>query len=88
MSAIEVCEGTITNVFVEKDGVLITPPLTCGLLPGVLRQELLENGEAKEAVLTLDDLKKGFYLGNSLRGLIGGGSWFNMHPHSTMAQIS
>jgi para-aminobenzoate synthetase/4-amino-4-deoxychorismate lyase len=40
------------------------------LLPGVLRQELLENGEAVEAILTVGDLSDGFYLGNSLRGLI------------------
>lgn len=66
----QICEGTITNVFVEKDGVLITPPLVCGLLPGVLRQELLDSGEAVEAILTVDDLSDGFYLGNSLRGLI------------------
>jgi branched-subunit amino acid aminotransferase/4-amino-4-deoxychorismate lyase len=66
----EACEGTITNIFVEKDGVLMTPPLACGLLPGVLRQELLETGGAVEAMLTLEDLKRGFYLGNSLRGLI------------------
>ena len=30
----EVCEGTIANVFLERDGVLLTPPLGCGLLPG------------------------------------------------------
>lgn len=65
-----VCEGTITNIFVQKSGVLVTPPVACGLLPGVLRQELLESGKAVEAVLGLDDLAGGFYLGNSLRGLM------------------
>ena len=66
----EVCEGTITNVFVERGGVLVTPPLACGVLPGVLRQELFESGQAVAGVLTLDDLAAGFYVGNSLRGLI------------------
>ena len=38
----EVCEGTITNIFAEAaDGILLTPPLTSGLLPGVLRAELI-----------------------------------------------
>ena len=37
-----VTEGSFTNVFVERDGMLLTPPLTAGLLPGVLRAELLE----------------------------------------------
>ncbi|RUM86896.1 MAG: aminodeoxychorismate synthase component I [Thermodesulfatator sp.] len=63
-------EGTITNVFLEKDGRLYTPPLALGLLPGVLREELLETGQAEERVLTLADLLSGrLYLGNSARGL-------------------
>ncbi|MBX3531755.1 MAG: aminotransferase class IV family protein [Rhizobiaceae bacterium] len=69
----EVCEGTITNVFADMgDAALATPPLTSGLLPGVLRQELLEAGRAVERVLTPDDLRaaKSLFVGNSLRGLI------------------
>ena len=67
----EVCEGTITNLFVERGGILRTPPLSCGVLPGVLRQELLDTGRAEEAVLSSDDLKAGdIFVGNSLRGLI------------------
>lgn len=67
----ELCEGTITNLFLDRDGVLLTPPLACGLLPGILRAELLAQGRAQEAVLTPDDLATGrLFLGNSLRGLI------------------
>jgi 4-amino-4-deoxychorismate lyase len=72
----EVCEGTITNVFVDAgNGVLLTPPLRCGLLPGVLRGELLESGQAQEAMLTEDDLHRAnaIFVGNSLRGLIRAG---------------
>jgi 4-amino-4-deoxychorismate lyase len=71
----EVCEGTITNVFADMGGgPLLTPALACGLLPGVFRGELLESGEAKEAVLTENDLHraKAIFVGNSLRGLILG----------------
>jgi para-aminobenzoate synthetase/4-amino-4-deoxychorismate lyase len=66
----EVVEGARSNVFVPRDGVLLTPPLSSGCLDGVLRRELLEDGRAREAVLTPDDLGNGFYFGNSLRGLI------------------
>ena len=69
----EVCEGTITNVFAEAtDGTLLTPALSSGLLPGVLRAELLDGGRAREAVLTADDLMDGrnLFVGNSLRDLI------------------
>lgn len=63
-------EGSFTSLFVEKDGVLNTPPLQRGLLPSVLRRELIENGRAIEAELTPDDLSSDFFVGNSLRGLI------------------
>lgn len=63
-------EGCFTNLFVERDGHLLTPPAQLGLLSGVLRRSLLESGQAIEAELTLDDLKDGFLIGNALRGLI------------------
>lgn len=69
----EICEGTITNVFADfGDGVLATPRLDCGLLPGVLRAELLDEGRAREGIYGLDDLRsaKALFVGNSLRGLI------------------
>ncbi|MEJ2457191.1 MAG: aminodeoxychorismate synthase component I [Novosphingobium sp.] len=65
-----VTEGTFTNLFVERDGKLLTPPARLGLLPGVLRRALVEEGRAVEAELTLDDLAGGFLIGNALRGLI------------------
>ena len=68
----EVCEGARSNVFVARDGVLLTPPLACGLLPGIMRRTLLESGQAIERVLRLDDLLQGsaLYVGNALRGLL------------------
>jgi 4-amino-4-deoxychorismate lyase len=68
----EVCEGTISTVFVTlADGARVTPPLSSGLLPGILRQTLLTQGWA-ERVLMLDDLRQAreIHLGNALRGLI------------------
>jgi para-aminobenzoate synthetase / 4-amino-4-deoxychorismate lyase len=65
-----VTEGSFTSVFVERDGVLLTPPLALGLLPGVLRRSLIEAGRAREAELTLDDLEPGFLIGNAVRGLV------------------
>ncbi|EAQ28745.1 Para-aminobenzoate synthase, component I [Erythrobacter sp. NAP1] len=64
-----VTEGSFTNIFVERDGVLLTPPASLGLLPGVLREYLIEKGQAREAELTLGDLTNGFQLGNAVRGL-------------------
>jgi para-aminobenzoate synthetase/4-amino-4-deoxychorismate lyase len=66
-----VTETSRSNIFVEHDGVLLTPPLEHGLLPGVLRRELMESGDAREAPLRLDDLRQAgrWFVGNSLRGL-------------------
>ncbi len=71
----ELCEGTITNLFVRfGDGRQVTPPLCCGLLPGVLRGRLLARGDWTEQVLTPDDLAgaETIWVGNALRGLIRG----------------
>ena len=66
-----VTEGAWTNVFAEgPDGVLLTPPVNLGLLPGVLRGSLIAAGKAREAELTLADLAGGFRLGNAVRGLV------------------
>ncbi|WP_127902236.1 aminotransferase class IV family protein [Solirhodobacter olei] len=66
------CEGTITNIFVQRGGRLLTPPPSAGLLPGVLRQELLASARATEADLWPIDLDnaEAIFVGNSLRGLI------------------
>jgi para-aminobenzoate synthetase/4-amino-4-deoxychorismate lyase len=68
----ELTEGTISNIFLEIDGELVTPPVSSGLLNGTFRQDLVEQGNAREQVLYPDDLKKAqaIYLGNSVRGLL------------------
>jgi len=66
----ELTEGARTNIFVRRDGMLLTPPLAAGLLPGILRAELIASGQAREATLAPEDLKGEVFLGNSLRGLI------------------
>ena len=67
----EVCDGSITTVFFDAGHGLCTPPLTSGLLPGVLRAELLAAGTVREAVLHTADLGRvQLWVGNSLRGLI------------------
>jgi para-aminobenzoate synthetase/4-amino-4-deoxychorismate lyase len=66
----EVTEGARSNIFVNKDGLLLTPPLEAGVLDGRLRAELIAQGQARESRLMPDDLGGEVYFGNSLRGLI------------------
>ena len=66
----ELTEGARSNLFIEHNGQFLTPPLSCGLLPGTLREHLLNEGRVVETVLTqrhLDGAK--IYFGNSVRGL-------------------
>ena len=68
----KLCEGSFTSIFIEKDGKLLTPALKTGILPGVLRAQLLRSKKARTADLTEDDLlgAKNIYIGNSMRGLM------------------
>ncbi|MEJ5021314.1 aminotransferase class IV family protein [Ochrobactrum vermis] len=69
----EVCEGTITSIFLDGGGTTcMTPALSCGLLDGVLRRELLKNSVVEEGIVTLDAIKnaRNILVGNSLRGMI------------------
>ena len=65
----EVTEGTTTTIIARVDGHLVTPPVHCGLLPGVFRQQLLEQGVITERVITRQELEQAheFHLVNSVR---------------------
>lgn len=66
----ELTETTRGNIAVLLDGRWITPPLRCGLLPGVGRQVCIEQGRLAERVILLDDVPRaqGWAFVNSLRG--------------------
>jgi para-aminobenzoate synthetase/4-amino-4-deoxychorismate lyase len=66
----QLTEGSRTSIFVERDGKLLTPPLSRGLMPGILRAKLIEEGRAEEAELVPADLEGEFYVGNIVRGLV------------------
>lgn len=63
----EVCDGTITTVFFDRGNGMRTPPLSSGLLPGVLRAEL---GCPEEVLMAQDLPHVRLWVGNALRGLI------------------
>jgi len=68
----EATEGAISNIFIEQAGRWFTPPIECGLLPGVYRRHLLASWPGvEERVLYPQDLKgaDAIYLANAVRGL-------------------
>ena len=68
----EATESTIANLAVEIDGVLWTPPVECGLLPGTARIEFLAQGLLLEKPIARDQLLSAtrVFLFNSVRGLV------------------
>ena len=68
----ELTEGSIHNIFVVKDGVWRTPPISCGLLPGTCRAQILrDEPNVREEILTIENLMHAdaIYLCNSVRGV-------------------
>jgi para-aminobenzoate synthetase/4-amino-4-deoxychorismate lyase len=72
----EMTEGAISNIFVQKNGKLYTPPLNCGVLPGTYRRYILESVEfdAHEKVLTIEDLTNAdeIFVTNAIQGILKG----------------
>ena len=68
----ELTEGAVSNIFLIKDGKLITPPLSCGLLPGVLRKHIMEIHPVTEQTIRPRDIRScdEMFLTNSLMGIM------------------
>jgi para-aminobenzoate synthetase/4-amino-4-deoxychorismate lyase len=69
----EITEGAISNIFVKIGTQYFTPPLTCGLLGGIKRLELISQlPNCSELVVTLDMLKSAtqILICNSIRGVL------------------
>ncbi|MGB9591124.1 MAG: aminodeoxychorismate synthase component I, partial [Candidatus Kryptoniota bacterium] len=68
----EITECSRANIFIQMNGKLYTPPVHCGLLPGILRERLIKSKMCMERVFKIDDLNRAeaVYWGNSVRGLV------------------
>ena len=66
----ELTEGGRSNVFLRIDGLWITPPLSSGMLPGVMRAVIIDAWGAQERIVTRDMLlaAEEIVVCNSLRG--------------------
>jgi branched-subunit amino acid aminotransferase/4-amino-4-deoxychorismate lyase len=71
-----IVEGAISNVFIIREGILVTPAPSCGLLPGIMRAKVLELAHlegflVREAEVALAELPAAeeIFLTNSLVGL-------------------
>jgi para-aminobenzoate synthetase / 4-amino-4-deoxychorismate lyase len=83
----EVTESSIANLVLSIDDQLFTPPVTCGLLAGTFRDQLLAEGKIKERVITIAELQaaKDFFLINSVRKWMKAS--LRVSPCSSVAQL-
>jgi branched-subunit amino acid aminotransferase/4-amino-4-deoxychorismate lyase len=69
----ELCEGARSNLYLSFSGILHTPPVSAGLLDGVMRRHLLDQQPVPivERILFADDLRRAdaIYVSNAVRGL-------------------
>jgi para-aminobenzoate synthetase/4-amino-4-deoxychorismate lyase len=69
----ELAEGAFTNIFIRKEDIWFTPPITSGILAGIYRNYYIHtNDNVKEAIITINDLLTAdeVMLVNSVRGEI------------------
>lgn len=68
----QIAEGTVSNIFFVRKGVICTPEISCGLLPGILREYICETEEVEETDIYVQDLKwyQECFVTNSLMGIM------------------
>ncbi|MEK7952111.1 aminotransferase class IV [Luteolibacter soli] len=68
----ELCETSAANVFLVKDGVISTPPLSSGCLAGTMRRRVMQRVEVKEGVLTAADVASAdeVFVTSAIRGVV------------------
>lgn len=68
-----VCEGSLSNIFIVKDSIILTPEVKSGLLPGVVRDYVIKNFQVVEKEINLDEVMNAdeIFITNSLLGIMG-----------------
>lgn len=72
-----ISEGAVSNIFFIKNGIIFTPKIKCGLLPGIVREFVIRNSLSigfivKEGEFTLAELMEaeGIFITNSIMGIM------------------
>ncbi len=84
---VDVTETTTSNIVIEAETGKVTPPVGSGLLAGTLRAQLLAAGEVREAVVTVDALRRtGVVLGGQFTSRLARGELAGDGPISPDAE--
>lgn len=68
----QIAEGSMSNVFMVREGILYTPEVNCGILDGVVRKWIIENFVVCEGQFSIKDIKEAdeLFLTNSIMGVM------------------
>ncbi|NLK75282.1 MAG: aminotransferase class IV [Clostridiales bacterium] len=68
----EICEATTCNIFFVKSSQIFTPQISCGILPGIIRDYICQNFDVVETIITPADLPDydECFVTNSLMGVM------------------
>ena len=85
----QISEGTVSNIFFVRKNMIYTPQLSCGLLPGILREYVMSKFSVVETIIYPDELMyyEECFVTNSLMGVMPVKQLGNIcFPHRTRAE--
>lgn len=85
----QISEGTVSNIFFVRKNMIYTPQLSCGLLPGILREYVMSKFSVVETIIYPDELMyyEECFVTNSLMGVMPVRQLGNIcFPHRTRAE--
>ncbi|SHJ71557.1 aminotransferase class IV [Parasporobacterium paucivorans] len=68
----QICEGATTNLFFVKKGRIYTPPVSCGMLNGIIRNYVVDTYDVIEQIIYPEELDsfEEVFVTNSLLGVM------------------
>lgn len=68
----QICEGATTNIFFVGGNVIYTPPVSCGLLDGIIRKYIIDRFDVVEKIIYPEEIKNfdEVFVTNSLMGVM------------------
>ena len=81
-----ICETSTANCFFIKDNDVFTPTTRCGILPGIIRDVLIEHPQVQSRQITEEDLKvtEGAFITNASFGLLPVQSIFGFSDNTAL----
>lgn len=54
----ELAEGATSNIFLVKNNKIYTPPVSCGMLPGIMREYICSHFDVEEKIIFSEEIRE------------------------------